>query len=330
MKESIESKGLALLRILQIFEKYSDTDHPLTQKDIGDYLERDYGIVIERKNIGRKISLLKEALEKEGIYIESVRQGSYLDSRKIEDSELRMLIDGVLSSKYITAKHSKELIEKLCGLSNVYFRSHVKNIYTVNDWNKSDNQQLFYSIELIDEAIASKKQISFNFNKYGVDKKLKKTATHVVSPYQLILHNQRYYLFAYKEKWKSMGYFRLDRITDMKILDDVATDLRTIEGYKNGIDYKELSMSRPYMFADKAETVEFLCEEQIIDQVIDWFGYDITMTKVGDKVKVRLKVSPNAMEYWAMQYMNYVEVISPTHLRETIKKNIAKAQEKYK
>ena len=84
------------------------------------------------------------------------------------------------------------------------------------------------------------------------------------------------------------------------------------------------------MFADKAETVEFLCEEQIIDQVIDWFGYDITMTKVGDKVKVRLKVSPNAMEYWAMQYMNYVEVISPTHLRETIKKNIAKAQEKYK
>ena len=126
-------------------KEYSDYDHPLTQDDIARHLENDYGIVIERKAISRNISLLKEA----GIEIESRRAGSYLEGRDFEDSELKLLIDGVLCSKHITAKHSADLIDRLCGLSNKYFRSHVKNIYSVNDWSKTDNQALFYNIELI-------------------------------------------------------------------------------------------------------------------------------------------------------------------------------------
>lgn len=139
--ESFEPKKLALIRIWQILKEYSDYDHPLTQDDVARHLESDYGIVIERKAISRNISLLKEA----GIEIESRRAGSYLEGRDFEDSELKLLIDGVLCSKHITAKHSKDLIDRLCGLSNKYFRSHVKNIYSVNDWSKTDNQALFYN-----------------------------------------------------------------------------------------------------------------------------------------------------------------------------------------
>ena len=83
-----------------------------------------------------------------------------------------MLIDGVLCSKYITAKHSADLIDRLCGLSNKYFRSHVKNIYSVNDWSKTDNQALFYNIELIDIAIEQSQRIAYDYNKIGIDKKL--------------------------------------------------------------------------------------------------------------------------------------------------------------
>ena len=144
-----EPKKLALIRIWQIFKEHSDYDHPLTQEDIARRLENDYGIVIERKAISRNISLLKEA----GVEIESRRAGSYLDYRDFEDAELHMLIDGVLSSKHITAKHSKDLIDRLCALSNKYFKSSVKHIYSVNDWSKTDNQALFYNIELIDAAI---------------------------------------------------------------------------------------------------------------------------------------------------------------------------------
>ena len=212
--ESFEPKKLALIRIWQILKEYSDYDHPLTQDDIAQHLENDYGIVIERKAISRNISLLKEA----GIDIESRRAGSYLEGRDFEDSELKLLIDGVLCSKYITAKHSKDLIDRLCGLSNKYFRSHVKNIYSVNDWSKTDNQALFFNIELIDTAIEQKLRVAYDYNKIGIDKMLHKSSYYqVVSPYQLILHNQRYYLMAYSEYWGNMVFHRLDRITNMKL-----------------------------------------------------------------------------------------------------------------
>ena len=136
---NIEPKKNALLRILQIFQKYSDYDHPLTQDDILQHLARDYGIELERKAVGRNISYLKEA----GIEIESNKRGSYLAYREFDDSELRLLVDGVLASRHISAKYSKALIDKLCNLSNVYFRSHVKNVYSVDQWSKSDNSQFF-------------------------------------------------------------------------------------------------------------------------------------------------------------------------------------------
>ena len=178
MKNLFEPTKLALVRILQILEQYSDFDHPLKQQDIIDYLDKDYGISIERKAVGRNLSLLKEA----GYDIASDRRGSYLAERTFDDSELRMLIDGVLASRYITAKHSKELIERLCSLSNRYFRSHVKNIWSVNEWSKTDNQTLFYNIEIVDAAIEQGKQIAFCYNKYGSDKKLHKTSDRVQRP----------------------------------------------------------------------------------------------------------------------------------------------------
>ena len=324
--DSLEPKKLALIRILQIFKKYSDCDHPLKQQDIIKHLEVDYGIVMERKAISSNIFLLQEA----GYEIKSTRKGSYLQEREFEDSELRMLIDGVLSSKYITARHSKDLIEKLCALSNKYFRSHVKNVYSVNDWNKTDNQSLFFNIELIDDAIEQGKQIEFDYNKYGIDKKLHRTKTHCVSPYQLILHNQRYYLMAQSERWHNLSYYRVDHITNMKIVDKPLTPINTLEGFATGINYKELSSSLPYMYADKPQLVEMVADISITDQIIDWFGTDVRLSQLDEnKIKVQLKASLNAMEYWAMQYINFVEVTRPIELREKIKNNLNLAQKKY-
>lgn len=322
----LETKKLALLRIFEIYEKYSDCNHPLKQEDIIWHLSRDYGIEIERKAVGRNIALLKEA----GVEICNGRNGSYLVSRMFEDAELKMLIDGVLSSKYITAKHSKELIEKLCSLSNVYFRSHVKNIYSVGDWSKTDNCTLFYNIDIIDEAIERKRQIKFDYNKYGADKKLHRSSTHTVSPYQLILKNQRYYLMAFEERHKEIVFYRMDRITDIEHTENVATELRTIEGYQNGINYRKLASALPYMYSDETERVDFVAEKRILDQVVDWFGFDAIITDYDDThVKVSVSVSPNAMEYWAMQFLNYIEVLSPLSLRDKIKQNLQKAILKY-
>ncbi len=324
--DALEPKKLALLRILQIFKRHSDYNHPLKQEDIAAYLENDYGIVIERKAISRNISLLKEA----GYEIESSRRGSYLEEREFEDAELRMLIDGVLSSKYITAKYSKDLIEKLCNMSNRYFRSHVKNIFSVNDWSKTDNQALFYNIELIDDAIEQGKQLEFDYNKYGADKKLHRTATHRASPYQLILHNQRYYLMFLNERFGNIAYYRVDRITNMTMIDAPLTPIHTVDGFESGINYKEMASALPYMYTDKPQTVVFTAQSNVVDQIVDWFGNEAIIQKMNDTtVRVEVKASVNAMEHWAMQYINYVEVQSPLELRERIKQNLIKAQAKY-
>ena len=326
--ESFEPKKLALLRILQIIKEYSDYDHPLTQEDIANHLENDYGIVLERKAISRNISLLKAA----GVEIESRRAGSYLDCRDFEDAELHMLIDGVLSSKYITAKHSKDLIDRLCALSNKYFKSSVKHICSVNDWSKTDNQALFYNIELIDAAIEEGVQLHYDYNKYGADKKLHKTSHWYVSPYQMILHNQRYYLMAYCEYWRDMAFHRLDHITNMTVTDRRSTPLKNVKGYENGINYRELASNMPYMYTDPQERIDFIADTAIIDQIIDWFGTDARIMKTDDenKVRVSIKASPNAMEYWAMQYINYVEIVSPESLRTRVKEALENGLKKYR
>lgn len=324
--DNTENKKLALIRILQILFRYSDSEHMLVYSDIRALLQSEYGLTVERKAVGRNISLLKEA----GFDIATTPRGTYLVERTFDDSELRLLIDSVLASAHITPSQSKALIEKLCGLSNKYFRRRVKNIYSVREWNKTENQAVFYNIEIIDEAIDKGRKIRFCYNKYGADKKLHRSARHVASPYQMILHNQRYYLMAYQEKWRHVRYFRLDRITDIEETDEPLTLIRSVKGFESGIDYRRFSSSMPYMFSDEPKPVEFLADERAIDQVVDWFGKEVVIEPRGEKYLVRVRASLDATEYWAMQYANAVEVVSPPELRERISKNLSAAAEKYK
>ena len=184
-QESLEAKILAILRIQEILEKYSDNDHHLTQQQIIHYLKQDYGLVLERKAVGRHLSRLKEA----GVEIESDRTGSYLAVRKFDDPELRILIDGILSSRYISRKDSDDLINRLCELSSVYFSASNKNIYTLKDWQKEENPALLYNIDLINMAIDKKCQLEITNFVYEKDKKRHKDFTLPVSPVALFLRS---------------------------------------------------------------------------------------------------------------------------------------------
>lgn len=325
----MEAKKLAVLRILQILEEHTDYNHPMTQEEIHTRLHNDYGIDMERKAVSRNLALLKEA----GYDIVSDRsKGSYLESRTFEDSELHMLIDGVLSSRYIAAGQSKDLIRRISGLSSKYFKSHVDYIHSVDDWGKTENQALFYNIEVIDMAIAGNHRISYDYNKYGIDKKLHKSSHQVVSPYRMILHNQRYYLMAFSEYWGNMVFHRLDRITNIMETEEKRTPITKVPGYERGIKTKDLSATKPYMYTDQPEHVEFLADVGIVDQIVDWFGPGIRFMKTDDEkvVRVCLTASPNAMEHWAMQYLDHVEVLEPERLRERIKEGLKKGIKKYK
>lgn len=134
---------------------------------------------------------------------------------------------------------------------------------------------------------------------------------------------------ALNERWGDMAYYRVDHITNMKVVGDRITPLNSVEGYENGIDYSRIPTALPYMFTDKMERIVFYAEEAITDQIIDWFGQNAKIERMEDKLKVTLQSSPMAMEYWAMQYLNYVEIVAPVELRDKIKENLKKAVEKY-
>lgn len=323
--DSIEPKRAALIRILQILQNNTDIDHPLKHSEIIEILEREYDLNVERKAIGRNISLLNEV----GYDIVTNKKGSYLAERTFEDSELRLLIDSVLAGKHVTESHSRQLIDKICSLSNKYFKPRVKHVFRVGDWDKTENSDLFYTMEIVDEAISLNKQVYFCYNKFGADKKLHETSKITASPYQMILHNQRYYLMAYNDYYKQMKYYRLDRITDIIVTERILRPLREIPGYENGIDYKRFSSQMPYMFGDEVKQVTFISEPWAIDQIVDWFGKKISIEKKGDKYLVTVRTSLRAMEFWAMQYLNAVEILSPLSLREKIRENLLDGVKKY-
>ena len=179
-----QPKKLLILNILDILRKYSDEEHRLSQKDIAEILKTEYDMTADRKAIRRNILNLMDCgynIE----YSESIRmvpnpktgvpEESYLWSdfyleRDFTDGELRLLIDSLLFSKHIPYSQCKELVDKLEGLSNVYFRSRVKYIARLPE-DKTDNKQLFLTIELLDEAISRGRKVSFKYLEYGTDKR---------------------------------------------------------------------------------------------------------------------------------------------------------------
>lgn len=324
------SKNFAPFAIYLILKKHSDAKNILTMDDIGEYLEKDYGIIMERKAISRNIDHMINEMD---IEITKTSKGSwYSDSDDFEYSELHMIIDSLFCSRYIPENYTKDLIEKLCNLSSEYFKPCVKYTYSTDNLSKTENKALFTNIEIVDQAIASKKQIQFDYNKYGTDKKLQKTSTQIASPYRMVVHSGRYYLKGYNEKHKNMFYYKLDHITNMQILKEKATDYRTIKGYESGIRNEHIGVNLPYMYNDKQERITFLVHPDTVDQVVEWLGQSVT---ISDKVepngcyKASIITSPTAMKYFAMQYTDEIEILTPKHLRDEIVEVVERAYKKY-
>lgn len=341
--DSMANKKLALLYILQILKEYSDVDHRLTQGFIAEKLEHHYGLVLERKAISRNLSLLKEA----GFEIESTAKGNYLDDREFDDTELRLMIDGVLSSRYITEKQAKDLADRIAGLSSKYFHSHVKHIRLLSDHEKSENKTVFYTIQLIDEAIEAHKKISFDHSCYTVDRDhltLGKSKRETVSPLQMVVKNQFYYLIAATErsvfdrKKKEdatvpvIKSYRLDMIFNPIMEDAFVVNPQRLDEYGQERDIKKLLSSNPYMdiHGSKPCTATFLCFPEDLRIVAENLGTDFRIMKTKnppivsecdtpegkreltiEPVKVLLQISINDLIEFACRYPEKIFITSP-------------------
>jgi len=338
-----QPKNMLIMNILEILKKHSDEEHRLNQKEIIDLLDREYEMKVDRKAIKRNLmNLLDFGYELE--YTETIRtnkkgeqEALYSDwylVRDFTDAELRLLIDSLLFSKHIPYSQCKELIEKLEGLSNKYFKAKVKHIRNLPE-KMPNNKQIFYVIEILDEAISKGKKVEFCYNDFGTDKKLHprmssngKPRRYVINPYQMAATNGRYYLIANYDKYDNISHYRVDRISDIVILDEPVKKQKDLS---ETINLPKHMAEHIYMFSGESTRVAMRIEKFLVGDVIDWFGKDVifhneTETSVDVSVAANLK----AMRYWAMQYANHVEVLRPEKLREEIKKDLLAAGEKYK
>ena len=345
------AKRTMLLNILDILRRYSDEDHRLSQKDIVDILKTEYDMTVERKSIRRNIlNLIECGYEIE--YSESVRmvpnrktgelEESYIWSdfylvRDFTDSELRLLIDGLLFSKHIPYSQCKELVEKLERLSNVYFTSRVKHIRTMPE-TMPPNKQLFYTIEILDEAIGHRKQVSFQYTSIGLDKKQHPrlnedgiAKVYTVSPYQIAAANGRYYLICNTDPHDNVSHYRLDRIEEIQLLDTPARPQKSVQGLEHGLNLPKHMAEHLYMFSGGSEPVTFRMKKHILNDVIDWFGTDTSFSdESDDEVTARVEVNLRAMKLWAIQYGPYVRVLSPQSLANEVMQGLEEALKHYK
>lgn len=344
------NKKQMIINILDILKRYTDEDHRLSQKEIADILKNEYNMTVDRKSVKRNLSNLLEIgypIE----YSESVRmipnkttgelEESYILSdfyleRDFSDAELRLLIDSLLFSKHIPYNQCRDLIEKLEGLSSKYFEAKVKHIRTL-DGNQPANKQLFYTIDILDEAISKGRQVKFHYAEYGTDKKLHNRKNregvmreYIINPYQIVVTNGRYYLICNYDKYDDLSNYRVDRITDIELLNTPAKSKRKVKGAENGFDLSKHMAEHIYMFSDESDTVTFRVKKYILDDVMDWFGKDLTFfDETEDEVSVRVRVNLAAMRCWAMQYALHAKILSPELLAEQIKEDLKKAIENY-
>ena len=330
--ESFEPKKLLILRILEILTQYSDCEHKLRQGDIMNLLRLNYGIECERKAVARNVEYLQDA----GYDIVSDKSGTYLAERKFEVGELRLLIDSVLANRNVCKSHTKELVAKLAKEGGKYFKNYTKHVINLDDWQKQESKEYFYNIELLCEAIEKKRQIAFFYNSYDVDKKLhhRKEEKRLVNPYQLLLKNGFYYLVCNYDNHENGIYCRVDKITEIEILETPIKPYVQVQGFENGLNIGRISNRLPYMFDEPAQEIVFEtrnCGQNIVDSVLDWFGTDVKIEQAENgEIRFRLYASPRAMRFWILQFGKYVKVLQPQSLCDIIKADIAEMQKLYK
>ena len=328
---------LAMVYILDILTARTDPDNVKQFREIEEELRDIYGLDMDRRTIAAKINLL---VEKHIIKRRGLKGPVYYDNRDFLDEELDLLVYSVMANRNIPAADAIELTERISELGGPHFAPKISYgrkmlIETRGETHREDverNREFFLTLAEINEAIRDNHQISFDYCRYGIDKKLHVVNTHTASPYYVTMKDQELWMVAYSETHETVSFFRIDRIKNISILNKKAVDITTVPGYELGLDTEYLRSSLPYMYSDKPVWVEFRADEELIDHIVDWFGRSVKLKRDSEdssKVIARLRTSPMAMEHWAKQYLDRVEIIKPLSLRKTIIESLENGVAKY-
>ncbi|MBP3752154.1 MAG: WYL domain-containing transcriptional regulator [Pyramidobacter sp.] len=301
---------IRILRILEVLRTETDQDHPITIVEIVKLLNERWNLDAHRITVQKDIASLMDA----GYPIEAVRSTQnryYMTEQLFELPELKLLIDAVESGKFITEKKSRELTEKLTSLAVRSDRESLKRNISISDRVKTGNEQLYYIMDALNEAINRKRKVSFLYFEYHAGKKKKlrnEGEPYVLSPYTLTWNGDFYYVVGWSDKHEKIATFRVDRIYRVpEILEEKA--VRKPKQYSIG-DFAEKAFQ---MFDREHATVELLCVNEAMNTVIDHFGTKIRTEQTDEdhfRFKAEVSLSP-VFFAWVFQFGGMIKIVGP-------------------
>ena len=314
--------------IAKLLEELTDEDHYLTTMQISHLLEERYGMTSYRQTIAKDMEILRTV----GMDIDCIpsTQNRYrLLSRRFDDAELKLLIDAVASSKFISKKKSEALAGKLAALSSSHKAEELKRNVSVESRVKSENELTLLIIDAINEAINKGKQIRFQYFHYNVRKRPEekwKGYRYHTSPYRLVWNGDYYYVVCWNDKYNNISTFRIDRMLSRpEISEEDAVPMPK----RMNIDKIINTVFRMYAVNAERVPVELLCENAMMDAMIDRFGKNVkTRTADEDHFIAEVSVSVNDVFFgWIFGFGGKVKILGPEEQKEKYAAMVRKAAE---
>ena len=321
-----EKQKLKLLYLRQILEEQTDENHPVTAQQLLELLA-EKGIKAERKSIYSDMACLQEF----GLDICTAhgRGGGYfLASREFELPELKLLVDAVQSSRFLSERKSVELIAKLETLASRYDAGSLRRQVTVSGRVKTMNESIYYNVDRIHDAIANDVQITFRYFDWGVDRERHyRDRTYTASPYALCWDDQNYYLIAHSAR-HGLTHYRVDKM--MRITK--TGKRRVMDDTVRSLDLSKYGKSVFGMFSGETQTVKMRFHNSLAGVVIDRFGRDIMLIPDGEEhfiFTAEIAVSPIYFG-WMSGFGDRARILYPQSVIEEYKKLCGPAVEQYR
>ncbi len=321
-----DNQKLKIFYILDYLERNSNESHPVRAADLIAMLDRQHNISCDRKTVYSDVAALQEY----GVDIVSLpgkNGGYYIASRNFELSELKLLIDAVQSSRYLTEKKSKELIEKLLTQCNEQDAKLMKRNVLVSGRVKSMNETIYYNVDSIQDAIASNRQITFRYFDWDFGGKRKyREKAYVASPYGLCQDNENCYLLALSQRHGITAY-RVDRMSGIELLDTPRIPCPELTGQAL-IDHANRLFQ---MFAGDTVDVKLRFHNSLLNVVIDRFGKDTMLIPESEEYfncTVKVAVSPMFLS-WVIGFGNKAKILYPQSVVDQLKALCREAMEQY-
>ena len=317
MPKSTNQKQKMLL-ILDYLQKHTDETHDATTPQLIDYLAAN-GIKAERKSIYSDIQTLVD-FGYDIVRGPGPHDGYQLLSRDFELAEVKLLVDLVQSSKFITTRKSRELIGKLQHFVSETDARTLQRQVVVTDRNKTLNENIYYSVDVIYSAIANNRQIQFQYFDWDVHKQMvprKDGAIYEVSPWLLTWDDENYYLVAYDSAAACMKHYRVDKMLHIELSESPRAGRELFEQ----IDVAAYSKKTFGMFAGEEETIQLLCDNSLIGVIVDRFGSDVALRPYDDThalARMNIAVSPQFFG-WLAGLSGRVTIHSPQSVADSYK-----------